>query len=185
MNFLNVLLIAFALAMDAFAVSVSCGIFTQKNLLQNAIKAGLSFGIFQAGMTAIGWVLGFSFKSVIEPIDHWVAFVLLSVIGINMIKESMDKSCKPVLLDDFKKLLTLSIATSIDALAAGVSFSTLGVEIQLPSILIGLITMVLCFFGVFLGNRIKKLKRLGNYVDLLGGIILIGIGIKILIEHLT
>ena len=185
MGLLEIILIASGLAMAAFAVSISCGISDSKNTLKNAVKVGAAFGIFQAGMTFIGFLAGCSLRSYIEPVDHWIAFVLLSLIGGKMFKEAFDEESECIMLTSFKMLITLSIATSIDALAAGISISTLNTRITLPVILVGVITCLLSFSGVFIGKVIGCNNKFKKYIDAFGGVILIGIGIKILIEHLT
>ncbi len=179
-----IVLIGLGLAMDAFAVSVSCGLCILKRRYMNAFKVAFLFGFFQWGMLSLGWVTGFSFKDLIEPVDHWIAFILLAVIGIKMWKESMDEKSEPLDLTSFKLMLTLSVATSIDAFAAGISISTLGYGFFIPSIYVGVITFVLCFIGVLLGCWIRNYGRLRRYLDRLGAVILIGIGVKILFDHL-
>lgn len=142
-----IILIALSLAMDAFAVSISIGLSSNNNHndhLVDAIKTGVSFGIFQGGMAAIGWALGSSLKNIIAPIDHWIAFLLLAAIGISLILESREQTHKSLCIDNIRILLTLSIATSIDALATGVTFSLFNVNIYTSASLIGLITYFLC-----------------------------------------
>lgn len=184
MDIFSVILIAIGLSMDAFAVSVSCGLGKPDDRDKNAWKAAFFFGGFQAGMTAIGWALGQTFHEVIEPIDHWVAFVLLGGIGANMIKESFDHDGKCTDLATIKMLFTLAVATSIDALAVGISFSTLDYTIGVPVPLIGGTTFLFSLAGVHIGAIIGCQSRLKQWVDILGGVILIGIGLKILLEHL-
>lgn len=184
MDFFSVILIAIGLSMDAFAVSVSCGLGKPEEREKNSWRAAFFFGGFQAGMTALGWALGQTFAHVIEPIDHWIAFVLLAGIGANMIKESFQTECKTTDLNEIKMLFTLSVATSIDALAVGISFSTLGYAIGLPIPLIGCTTFLFSLAGVHIGASIGNQTSLKRWVDILGGVILIGIGVKILLEHL-
>jgi putative Mn2+ efflux pump MntP len=184
LDVLSVVLIAVGLSMDAFAVSVSCGLGNPEDREKNAWKAAFFFGGFQAGMTAVGWALGQTFARVIEPIDHWIAFALLAGIGANMLKESFDTDCKHTDLTELKMLFTLSVATSIDALAVGISFSTLGYSIGLPVPLIGCTTFLFSLAGVHIGASIGCKGSLKRWVDIAGGVILIGIGIKILLEHL-
>lgn len=183
MNSITILFLAFGLAMDAFAVSISCGISDTKVSLKNALKIGVSFGIFQAGMTATGWILGMSFKQYIESIDHLIALILLVFIGVKMIKESRNEDCDSIILTDFKMLMTLSIATSIDAMAAGLSLTSININILLVAIEIGVITFILSFFGVLAGKKIGDKAIFKSSIDILGGIILICIGLKIFIEH--
>ena len=170
--------------MDAFAVSITSGI-TIKNLkINHALKIAIFFGSFQAFMPLIGWLAGFSLRDFISSIDHWIAFGLLSLIGSKMIYESvkMESSKGESNPLNIYILLILSVATSIDALAVGISFSFLNISIVLPVIVIGTITFLLSFLGVFIGNRSGPMFE--GKIEIVGGLILIGIGIKILVEHL-
>lgn len=192
MNFISIILIALGLTMDAFAVSLTLGLKTDKESEKKvALKAALYFGGFQALMPLIGWVLGVKFSSYIENFDHWIAFVLLFIIGAKMIKEGFEHdevetvacdgdSSKECITN--KKFIILAIATSIDALAVGVSFAFLKVEIISSVIIIGITTMILSFIAVLIGKKLGDLIK--NKAEILGGIILIFIGFKILIEHL-
>jgi len=178
----TILFIAFGLAMDAFAVSISSG-FTIKNLkVENALKVAVSFGLFQAVMPVIGWLAGLGMKEYIAAFDHWAAFALLGAIGIKMIYESgkMKKENAENPLGIYR-LLLLSFATSIDALAVGLTLSFLDVAIALPVIVIGFVTFVLSFSGVYIGNRVGHFFE--NRIEIAGGLILIAIGFKILFEH--
>ena len=182
MNLLELIVLAVGLSMDAFAVSV-CKAVAIKNINYNkCIKISLYFGIFQALMPLIGYVFGNIFANIIIKIDHWITFGLLSIIGINMIKDSFYEE-KTNDLVDFKNMSLLALATSIDALAVGITFSLLKLNIINIIIVIGLITTILTFIGTIIG------KRLGNKINkkakIIGGFILILIGLKILIEHLT
>lgn len=182
MGFVELFLIAVGLSMDAFAVAICKGLSVKKLEAKHALLAGLYFGGFQALMPTIGWLLGYRFEALIGSIDHWIAFFLLLVIGVNMIKESRGEIEK--LTDDFgfKAMLLLAVATSIDALAVGVSFAFLSVDIIPAASVIGLTTFVFsaagCYIGKFFGDRYKA------KAELAGGIILILIGTKILLEHL-
>ena len=184
MDILSICLIALGLAMDAFAVSIARGFTINTSRVKNALIIALSFGLFQAIMPVIGWASGSLFKDLIEYIDHWIAFALLSFIGIKMIHESFKITKKDKKIDvlNLRILLILSIATSIDALAVGVTLSFLDVTIIMPALMIGIITFSLSFMGVFIGNKFGHFFE--NKIEALGGIILIGIGIKILLEHL-
>ena len=180
---ISIILIAVGLAMDSFSVSIARGFHNTKNvLLIEAVKTGFFFGLFQAVMPLLGWIAGLSIVDFIANFDHWIAFGLLSFIGLRMIYESVSKQSKKVINStSFKVLLILSIATSIDALAVGLSLSFLETQIVIPAIMIGIITFSLSFLGVFVG------KKFGCYferIGVLGGIILIIIAIRILIEHL-
>lgn len=182
MGFIELLLIAVGLSMDAFAVSVCKGLSVKKVGVKHAALAGLYFGGFQFLMPVIGYLLGFRFESVIESIDHWVAFVLLAFIGGNMIKESFGKGEE--LNDDFgvRTMLLMAIATSIDALAVGITFAFLEVQILPAAGLIGVTTFLLSFVGIYIGNAFGT--RYKSRAELAGGIILVVIGVKILFEHL-
>ena len=184
MDIITILFIAFGLSMDAFAVSVTSGI-TIKNLkVNNALQIAFFFGLFQAIMPIIGWSAGLSLRDFISGIDHWIAFVLLSVIGCKMFYESTkmktDKETSNPL--NIYMLLILSIATSIDALAVGLSLSFLKIFIVTPAIIIGGVTFLLSFAGVFIGNKVGHFFE--NKIEIAGGLILIGIGVKILVEDL-
>ena len=178
-----IVLIALGLAMDSFSVSITRGLTNPKTRMSiEALKVGLFFGFFQAIMPIIGWLVGLSIIDLISGFDHWIAFGLLTFIGIRMIYESLaSESRKIATSSSFKVLIILSIATSIDALAVGLSLSFIEVSIVTPAIIIGIITFSLSFLGLYLG------KKLGEYferIGILGGIILIVIGVRILIEHL-
>lgn len=183
MNFIALIFTSFALSMDAFAVSITKGM-TIKNLKKStALKMALAFGVFQGAMPLLGWALGISFESYIKSIDHWIAFILLAGIGINMIKEAFSKdseNCNDNV--DAKTMIILAIATSIDALAVGITFACLRAHILLPIISIGIITFILSVMGVKIGNKFgDKYKA---KAELAGGLILILLGIKIVLEHL-
>ena len=184
MDILSICLIALGLAMDAFAVSIARGFTINTSRVKNAFIIALSFGLFQAIMPVIGWASGSLIKDIIACIDHWIAFALLSFIGIKMIYESFNIKKKDKRIDalNLRILLILSIATSIDALAVGVTLSFLDITIIMPALIIGIITFSLSFLGVFIGNKFGHFFE--NKIEALGGIILIGIGIKILLEHL-
>ncbi|MBW2554968.1 MAG: manganese efflux pump [Deltaproteobacteria bacterium] len=185
MDAITIIAIAFGLAMDAFAVSITSGI-TIKNLkINNALKIALFFGLFQAIMPLVGWLAGLSLKDFISEIDHWIAFGLLSFIGCKMIYESITVQSNEKQIDPLNVyvLLMLSVATSIDALAVGVSFAFLKVSIVTPVIIIGTVTFLLSYLGVYIGDRIGHFFE--NKIEIAGGLLLIGIGLKILIESLV
>lgn len=183
MGLVELIILSVGLAMDAFAVSICKGLAMKKMKWKNAIIIGLYFGIFQAIMPLIGYLLGVKFQSAITSIDHWIAFVLLVGIGANMIREAMSKE-KEEANDSIKvkDMLILAIATSIDALAIGITFAFLEVNITLAVSLIGIITFIISVIGVKIGNIFGD--KYEKKAELAGGIILIGLGIKILIEHL-
>ena len=186
MDILVLIGIAIGLSMDALAVTVANGIMIKKLQIRHAFRIAFSFGFFQAIMPLIGWAAGITFSTYIKEIDHWVAFGLLVLVASRMIWESFTSSKKDEAAKNclhFPTLLILSFATSIDALAVGVSFAFLDMTIWLPILIIGLITFVICFIGVILGNKLGPF--FGNKLGLIGGLVLIGIGIKILIEHLA
>lgn len=183
MGLVEIFSIGIGLAMDAFAVSVCKGLSMSKIDWKKAMIIALYFGIFQAIMPAIGYSLGATFKNVVSSVDHWMAFGLLTVIGGNMIKESFDKeSDKANDSVDFKTMIVLAVATSIDALAVGVTFAFTETNILLSIISIGIITFILSIIGVKVGNKCGD--KFQNKAEVVGGIILIAIGIKILIEGL-
>ena len=183
MGFLELLILAIGLSMDAFAVSIFKGLSVQKLQLRHLVICGLYFGGFQALMPLLGWLLGVRFQAMIASVDHWIAFILLGIIGFNMIRESRSRD-EELPNPDFglKSMLALAVATSIDALAVGVTFAFLEVRILPAILLIGLTTFFFSGAGVKIGN-VFGLKYKSS-AELLGGIVLIGIGLKILIEHL-
>lgn len=186
MGFFELFLIAIGLSMDAFAVSICKGLKMQRFNVRHAGVIALAFGGFQALMPVIGWFLGKQFESYITGIDHWIAFALLAVIGGKMAVESFKKeeedSSKENEKLDVKELLVLAVATSIDALAVGITFAFLQVSIVPAVSLIGVITFVLSAVGVFIGHKFGA--KFKSKAELAGGIILILIGLKILLEHL-
>ena len=183
MSYIEVFLIGIGLAMDAFAVSICKGLSMRKIMIKNAIIIALYFGFFQGFMPVIGYALGSAFSTIVESIDHWIAFILLGFIGANMIKESFDdEEEKRNDKVDFKTMIVLSIATSIDALATGVTFAFFEVNILVACILIGVITFLISLIGVKIGNKFGD--RYQNKAEFLGGTILILMGLKILLEHL-
>ncbi len=182
MGIVSIFLTAFALSMDAFAVSVTKGITLKKINYPIAIKIAFFFGLFQGVMPLIGWSLGIRFESYIKSFDHWIALFLLSFIGIKMIfdaREDDDDNSSSSL--DNKELIVLSIATSIDALAIGVSFAFLSINIIPICLAIGIITFSMCFMGVLIGRKIGNVFK--SYAQIVGGLILILIGINIFNEH--
>jgi len=185
MTLIAIFLIAVGLAMDAFAVSVACGLSAKPFRPGYAFRIAFSFGAFQTFMPVLGWAAGVSLRLIIVSFDHWIAFVLLFAIGCKMIYEAFRKekgnSCPSTVSSG--KLLVLSVATSIDALAVGISFAFLKEAIVLPSLIIGAVTFTLCFAGVWLGNRFGHIFE--NKLEIAGGAILIGIAIKILFSHLA
>jgi putative Mn2+ efflux pump MntP len=185
MHIISICLIALGLAMDAFAVSISCGMHFGRVRFTNALIIALFFGSFQAFMPVIGWYCGIYIEQYVSAVDHWIAFGLLCLVGGRMIYEAFRKSDKRRTFDPRKisVLFLLAIVTSIDAFAVGLSLALLQMSIFIPVIIIGSVTLMLSLGGVYLGNRIGAV--LGKKVEVLGGLILIGIGIKTLIDHLA
>ena len=183
MNFIELLLIAIGLSMDAFSVSICKGLTTKKFSWRMALICGLWFGFFQALMPTIGYFLGAQFQELIEAYDHWIAFGLLVLIGANMIREAVwGQEEKQDGSLGFKTMLLLAIATSIDALAVGVSFACIQVKLWSSVLIIGLTTFLFSVLGVKIGNVFGS--RYEKSASIVGGIILIIIGLKILLEHL-
>ena len=182
-GFVELLLLSVGLGMDAFAVSVCKGISMKKMNWKKVCIIGLYFGGFQALMPVLGYFLGSTFESVISNLDHWIAFGLLAIIGGNMIKDAFSKECDS--FDDdvrFKAMIVLAIATSIDALAVGITFAFLKVNLILAISMIGVITFILAIVGTKVGNRFGD--KYEKKAELVGGVILILLGIKILLEHM-
>ena len=176
------MLIAFGLALDSFSVSIANGLATETFKISKALTIALFFGFFQGLMPIFGWLAGESIADYISAFDHWVAFGLLTIIGVKMIYESFTNKPNNFLRAySIKVILLLSIATSIDALAVGLSFSFLNISIFFPAIIIGIIAFLLSFLGVYMGRRFGKILK--NRIEILGGLILIIIGLKILLEH--
>ncbi|MDD3141438.1 MAG: manganese efflux pump MntP family protein [Lachnospiraceae bacterium] len=183
MGSIELFIIAVGLSMDAFAVSVCKGLAMKKCTWAKAVIVGLWFGIFQAGMPLIGYFLGSQFKNVITSFDHWIAFLLLAIIGLHMIKEARTEACEISEAElDIKTMFGLAIATSIDALAVGVTFAFLKVQIIPAVSFIGIVTFVLSLIGVRMGNVFGT--RYKSKAEWVGGLILILMGFKILVEHL-
>lgn len=184
MEFISVLLIAVALAMDALTVAIASGLIIKNITFRHVFRIGFHFGLFQFLMPIIGWFAGTTIKDFIEAFDHWIAFSLLAVIGIRMIHNAFQ-------LEEHKSkkdpshgwtLILLSVATSIDALAVGLSLSLVNEPILYPSIIIGITALILSSLGVRFGSYLGSVFQ--KKIEIAGGIILIGIGIRIVIEHL-
>lgn len=183
MGLIELFLIAVGLSMDAFAVSVCKGLAMPKCTFKKAAIVGLWFGGFQALMPAIGYVLGAQFQEAIASIDHWIAFVLLALIGGNMIHEALDNDEEEADASlDVKTMFLLAVATSIDALAIGITFAFLKINIIPAVCFIGIVTFIISFAGVKIGNVFGA--RYKNKAEIVGGVILILLGLKILLEHL-
>ncbi len=184
MNIIEILFVGIGLAMDAFAVSICKGLSIKKLNCKKMIVIALYFGLFQAIMPLIGYILGSTFEDFIIKIDHWIAFILLLIIGISMIKDAFSKKVeKHNDLIDIKTMLILALATSIDALVVGMTFAFLKTNIVLAILIIGSVTFILSLIGVKIGNKVGlKYEKKSQIV---GGVILIFIGSKILLEHLN
>lgn len=183
MGLIELVLIAVGLSMDAFAVSVCKGLAMPKCTFKKVAIVGLWFGGFQALMPAIGYILGAQFQEAIASIDHWIAFVLLALIGGNMIHEALDNDEEEADASlDVKTMFLLAVATSIDALAIGITFAFLKVNIIPAVCFIGIVTFIISFAGVKIGNVFGA--RYKNKAEIVGGVILILLGLKILLEHL-
>jgi putative Mn2+ efflux pump MntP len=182
LDFLTVILIAIGLAMDAFAVSIAKGISVGKNRLRSAILLASLFGGFQALMPVIGWLAGLGLEDIITGVDHWIAFGLLGFIGAKMIYDTTKSEDGRE--EDVTLLvgLTLAVATSIDALMVGLSFAFLDTPILIPILIIGMVTFALSFVGVMFGSKMGSI--FGKNIKILGGLILILIGVRILIDHI-
>ncbi len=185
MNLFTVLLIAVGLAMDSFSVSITSGLTAEHLDFVDIFKIAFFFSSFQAFMPLIGWTAGVNIINLISGIDHWIAFGLLSLIGCRMIYEAAGREEEKRMMNplDTHVLLILSIATSIDALAVGLSLSLLKIYILTPAAIIGIVTFSFSFLGVLIGERYGAILK--RKIEGLGGLILIGLGVKILIEHIT
>ena len=183
MGLFDVIMIGIGLSMDAFAVSICKGLSVQKVQPKHAAIAGAYFGGFQCLMPILGYFLGVYFQELIASIDHWIAFILLALIGGNMIREAVSGKEEDTDSDfGVKKMLLLAVATSIDALAVGITFAFLGVNIWSASVLIGIITFVISAAGIYIGGYFGN--KFQSWAEIVGGVVLILIGLKILMEHL-
>ncbi|NDO46628.1 manganese efflux pump MntP family protein [Clostridium sp. MD294] len=183
MEVMTIFLIALSLAMDAFAVSIANGVSVTHFSRKEALKQGIYFGLFQFLMPLLGWVLGISIKNAMEAIDHWITFFLLALIGGSMIWESLkQEEQKNITVLTNKNLVLQAIATSIDALAIGVSFAILQVNIVFASVIIGAVAFILSYIGGMLGKHLGEFLQ--KKASIAGGIVLIVVGFKILLEHM-
>lgn len=185
MSLPEIILIALGLSMDSLAVSITCGMILKRFQIKHILRISLFMGLFQGIMPLIGYMAGISFQKYIESFDHWIAFGLLTYLGGKMLYEgicSKDEDAKSIDPTKAVTLLGLAIATSIDALAVGLSFALLKIEVIEPVIIIGFTTFLLSFIGAAFSSKFGH--RINLKMEIIGGIILIGIGIKILVEHL-
>ncbi|MFZ5774119.1 MAG: manganese efflux pump MntP family protein [Thermodesulfobacteriota bacterium] len=186
MEITTILLIAVALAVDAFAVALAAGVSLCHVNLRQVFRLSFHFGLFQAGMNVLGWFGGLTVRVWIEALDHWIAFVLLAVVGGKMIVEAIREEKEEGEGADptrGRMLVTLSVATSIDSLAVGLSFAVLGVSVWFPALVIGVVACALTAVGLRLGCLLGAASRLGARAEIAGGLVLIAIGLRILHEH--
>ncbi len=184
MDPLSLIAVAVALAMDAFAVALATGLGLPRLTSRHLFRFGFHFGLFQGLMPILGWLAGLKLRIYIEAYDHWLAFILLGFVGVKMIREAFDHDTQDNESGDPTRgmsLVLLSVATSIDALAVGLSISLLGISIWTPALVIGITAAILTVCGMLLGRRLGAIW--GQRVEFLGGLLLIAIGVKILIEH--
>jgi putative Mn2+ efflux pump MntP len=184
MEFITLLFVAIGLAMDSVTVSISYGLIINKLKIQLALRIAIFMGMFQGIMPVLGWLLGSTFKSHIEAYDHWIAFIILLFLGSRMIYQhyTTDDDFKCFDTDSYKTLTGLAIATSIDAMAVGITFSIIEISLYTSALIIGLVSFTLSFLAVYLANKFRQ--KIKFPFELAGGIILILIGFKILIEHI-
>ncbi len=183
MPFYEIFLIALSMAMDAFAVCLVAGSLGQANTVRPMFRLSFHFGLFQFLMPVLGWLAGISLEPIIRNYDHWVAFALLAFVGLRMIESALHGR-EEGRRDPSRgwTLVILSVAVSIDALAVGLSLGVLGISVWYPAVIIGIVTSVLSLVALELGQRFGS--RLGKPVEVIGGVVLIGIGLRILISHL-
>ncbi|NLE35573.1 MAG: manganese efflux pump [Bacteroidales bacterium] len=184
MDLITIIAIALGLSFDSFAVSLSCGVVESKIRFGNAMKIAFVLAFFQGGLTVLGFFLGSTVSGYIEKYDHWVAFILLMILGVRMIIGGLKDGAQraPVDINRWHVLLTMAVGTSIDALAVGISFALLKVQIWIAGLLIGAVTFLASMTAIRIGKSAGS--RLGSWVEIIGGIILAAIGIRILVEHL-
>jgi putative Mn2+ efflux pump MntP len=185
MDIILPVLIGIGLSMDCFAVSLALGTTTGNKILDTAVIIAFCFGIFQVGMTVLGWAAGTWLVVFIAGFDHWLAFLLLALIGVKMIIEGVEPETKeePIHALSLVPVIVISIATSIDALGVGISFAFLHTDILIAAIIIGIVAFIFSFVGVISGSRLKSL--LGKRIEIAGGLILIAIGLNILFTHIS
>ncbi len=187
MDIITITVIAVALALDAFTVALVTGVVLPNVGIRHTFRLSWHFGLFQGLMSVVGWATGLTVRSFIENFGHWVAFLLLTLIGMRMIIEALSKKSKPTKRDPTRggTLIALSIATSIDALAVGLSFALINIDIWLPALIIAVVAATFTAVGIHLGHAIKNITRLGRYIEVTGGLVLILIGTKILLGKIA
>jgi putative Mn2+ efflux pump MntP len=185
MELITSFFIATGLAMDAFAVSLGVGTTGQARDPRAKFRLAFHFGVFQAGMTLLGWLVGATIAGLISSIDHWVALVMLAYVGVNMIRSGLDKKgdCYQSNPSKGKTLMVLCVATSLDAMAVGLGMAMIQAPVLLPSLIIGVVTSSLSIFGLLAGTRLGE--TFGRRMEILGGLILIGIGLRIVFTHIA
>ncbi len=186
MAFFNIIAIAVALAMDAFAVAIVTGATLRNIKLRQVFRLSWHFGFFQAMMPVIGWSAGLSVRDHIEKYDHWIAFALLAFVAAKMLKDAFETHDDNKNTNDPTKgssLVLLSVATSIDALAVGLSLSVIEISVWTPAFIIGVIAALFTIAGLYLGSRASNVTIISRYAEVIGGIVLFAIGINILYEH--
>ena len=186
MGIWSILLVAVALAFDAFAVALAAGLNQRISTWRQTARLAFHFGFFQGMMNFCGWAAGLTFRRLIESVDHWLAFGLLMMVGLNMIVTALKGETEETVAVDPSKginLVLLSVATSLDALAVGLSFSMLKVAILTPALVIGLVASILTVVGVHLGRLAGAYTKLGREAEIIGGCVLLGIGVNILKTH--
>ena len=186
MELAELLIIAVGVSMDAFAVSLSASATLGRVNMGHYFRMALTFGFFQFAMPVIGWLLGLSVKDLIEAWDHWIAFALLFFVGMNMLREAFSGEEEEERGGDPSRgatLVLLAVATSIDAMAVGLSFSMAGISVWMPALVIGLVCVALTALGIKLGSSLGRSELLGGKAAVVGALVLIGIGVKILHEH--
>lgn len=183
MTLFEIIIIGIGLASDAFAAAVCKGLSLKEKNRKNSITIALYFAFFQSIMPIIGYVIGFRYEHLVSHIDHWIIFVLLVIIGFNMLAESQQSKIEKYKTElERKELISLSIATSIDAFAVGITFAFLKVHLLKSCMIIGIITFILCYIGTNIGSKLGQKYK--NKAEMFGGMMLIIIGIKILLEHI-
>jgi putative Mn2+ efflux pump MntP len=184
MDFITIIAVALGLSFDTFAVSLSYGVVQRKILFREAVRIAVVMAVFQAGLLVTGYFLGSFISDIVKAADHWVALILLSVLGIRMIIEGLRKKEKDEIKDysNTATLISMAIGTSIDAFAVGVSFALLSIRIWYSAVIIGIVTFLASMTAIRIGKSAGG--RLGNKVEIIGGLILIAIGIKIFLEHM-
>lgn len=184
-DFILILVVAISLAMDCFAVSLGVGCSPIPCDRRSAFRLAFHFGLFQGGMALLGWIIGNTILPYIEAFDHWIALFLLAWIGIRMIREAFSTESEQIINDPTRggTLIMLSIATSIDALGVGLSLSILNTDIYLSGLVIGIVSTVFTIIGLKFGNKLGK--RFGKRIELIGGLILISIGVRLVISHIA